>query len=69
MNAVCPGLTATWQGAEAMGARPVTEGAASVLWAATLNDDGPSGELRRDRQPPALVTTSGLPKGHSGLWK
>jgi NAD(P)-dependent dehydrogenase (short-subunit alcohol dehydrogenase family) len=51
VNAVCPGLTATWPGAEAMGARPVTEGAASVLWAATLPDDGPSGELRRDGQP------------------
>jgi NAD(P)-dependent dehydrogenase (short-subunit alcohol dehydrogenase family) len=51
VNAVCPGLTATWPGAEAMGARPVAEGAASVLWAATLADDGPSGELRRDGQP------------------
>jgi NAD(P)-dependent dehydrogenase (short-subunit alcohol dehydrogenase family) len=48
VNAVCPGLTATWPGAEAMGARPVAEGAASVLWAATLPDDGPTGELRRD---------------------
>src|SRR4029450_8880544 len=51
VNAVCPGLTATWPGAEAMGARPVTAGAASVLWAATLPDDGPPGELRRDGQP------------------
>lgn len=48
VNAVCPGLTATWSGAEGMGARPVGEGAASVLWAATLPDDGSSGELRRD---------------------
>jgi NAD(P)-dependent dehydrogenase (short-subunit alcohol dehydrogenase family) len=51
VNAVCPGLTATWPGAEAMGARPVAEGAASVLWAAMLADDGPSGDLRRDGQP------------------
>jgi NAD(P)-dependent dehydrogenase (short-subunit alcohol dehydrogenase family) len=51
VNAVCPGLTATWPGAEAMGARPVTEGAASVLWAATLPDDGPSGEFHRDGRP------------------
>jgi NAD(P)-dependent dehydrogenase (short-subunit alcohol dehydrogenase family) len=51
VNAVCPGLTATWPGAEAIGARPVTEGAASVLWAATLPDGGPSGELRRDGRP------------------
>ena len=51
VNAACPGLTATWPGAGAMGARPVNEGAASVLWAATLPDGGPSGELRRDAQP------------------
>jgi NAD(P)-dependent dehydrogenase (short-subunit alcohol dehydrogenase family) len=51
VNAVCPGLTATWPGAEAMGAHPVADGAASVLWAAALPDDGPSGELRRDGQP------------------
>jgi NAD(P)-dependent dehydrogenase (short-subunit alcohol dehydrogenase family) len=51
VNAVCPGLTATWPGAEGMGARPVTEGAASVLWAATLPDGGPTGELRRDGRP------------------
>ena len=51
VNAVCPGLTATWPGAEHMGARPVADGAASVLWAAALPDDGPSGELRRDGQP------------------
>ena len=35
VNAECPGLTATYPGAEAMGARPVVDGAASVLWAAT----------------------------------
>lgn len=29
VNAVCPGLTATWDGAEEMGARPVPDGAAS----------------------------------------
>ncbi len=51
VNAVCPGLTATWAGAEVMGARPVTEGAASIPWAATLPDDGPRGELRRDGRP------------------
>jgi NAD(P)-dependent dehydrogenase (short-subunit alcohol dehydrogenase family) len=51
VNAVCPGLTATWPGAEAMGARPVEEGAASVVWAATLPDDGPRGGLFRDGRP------------------
>ncbi len=51
INAVCPGLTATWPGAEDMGARPIADGAASVVWAATLPDDGPSGGLFRDGEP------------------
>jgi NAD(P)-dependent dehydrogenase (short-subunit alcohol dehydrogenase family) len=48
VNAVCPGLTATAPGMEAMGARPVAEGAASVVWAAMLADDGPNGGFFRD---------------------
>jgi hypothetical protein len=48
VNAVCPGLTATWPGAEQMGARPVADGARSIVWAATLPDDGPRGGLFRD---------------------
>ena len=51
VNAVDPGLTATAPGMEAMGARPVAEGAASVVWAATLPDDGPHGGFFRDGQP------------------
>jgi NAD(P)-dependent dehydrogenase (short-subunit alcohol dehydrogenase family) len=51
VNAVCPGLTATFPGAESMGARPVADGAASVVWAATLPDDGPRGGLFRDGRP------------------
>lgn len=51
VNAVCPGLTATYPGAEDMGARPVAEGAAGVMWAATLPDDGPRGGLFCDGQP------------------
>lgn len=51
VNAVCPGLTATAPGMEAMGARPVPEGAASVVWAATLPDDGPTGGFFRDGKP------------------
>ena len=47
---VCPGLTATAPGMEAMGARPIPDGAASVVWAATLPDDGPSGGFFRDGQ-------------------
>jgi hypothetical protein len=48
VNAVCPGLTATWPGAEAMGARPIHEGAASVAWGAHVPDDGPRGGFFRD---------------------
>lgn len=48
VNAVCPGFTATFPGAEAMGARPVKDGAASVVWAALLPDDGPTGGFFRD---------------------
>ena len=51
VNAVCPGLTATWPGAEEMGARPIADGAASVVWAAALPDDGPSGGFFRDGRP------------------
>lgn len=51
VNAVDPGLTATAPGMEAMGARPVAEGAASVVWAATLPTDGPTGGFFRDGRP------------------
>jgi NAD(P)-dependent dehydrogenase (short-subunit alcohol dehydrogenase family) len=48
VNAVCPGFTATFEGGEQMGARPVRDGAASVIWAALLADDGPTGGFFRD---------------------
>ncbi len=51
VNAVDPGLTATAPGMEAMGARPVEEGAASIVWAAVLGDDGPTGGFFGDGQP------------------
>ena len=51
VNAVCPGLTATYDGAEAMGARSVQESARSVLWAVMLPDDGPRGGFFRDGRP------------------
>jgi len=51
VNAVCPGFTATFPGGKDMGARPVADGAASVVWAALLADDGPTGGLFRDGQP------------------
>ncbi len=49
VNAICPGWVATNMGG-ARG-RPVAEGAASVLWAVDLPDDGPSGGFFRDGRP------------------
>lgn len=51
VNATCPGLTATFDGAEQMGARPVGAGAESVMWAVRVPDDGPRGGFFRDGQP------------------
>ena len=48
MNSVCPDLTTTVPGMEEMGAHPVPEGAASVVWVTTLPDDGPTGGFFRD---------------------
>ena len=49
VNATCPGWTATDMGGR--GGRPVADGAASILWAAQLNDDGPTGGFFRDGRP------------------
>jgi NAD(P)-dependent dehydrogenase (short-subunit alcohol dehydrogenase family) len=49
VNAVCPGWVATDMGGG--GGRPVDEGAAGIVWAATLDDDGPTGGFFRDRRP------------------
>jgi NAD(P)-dependent dehydrogenase (short-subunit alcohol dehydrogenase family) len=51
INAVDPGLTATWPGAETMGARPIADSVPGIVWAATLPDDGPRGGFFRDGQP------------------
>jgi NAD(P)-dependent dehydrogenase (short-subunit alcohol dehydrogenase family) len=51
VNSVDPGLTATAPGMEEMGARPIPDGVASVVWAATLPDDGPSGGFFRNGEP------------------
>ncbi len=49
VNAVCPGWVATDMGGP--GGRPVAQGAASVLWAVDLPDDGPTGGFFRDGRP------------------
>ncbi|MGC4000567.1 MAG: SDR family NAD(P)-dependent oxidoreductase [Anaeromyxobacter sp.] len=51
VNAVCPGFTATFPGGAQLGARPVAVGAASVVWAAELGPDGPTGGFFRDGKP------------------
>jgi NAD(P)-dependent dehydrogenase (short-subunit alcohol dehydrogenase family) len=46
VNSVCPGWVATDMGGR--GGRLVIDGAKSVVWAATLPDDGPTGGFSRD---------------------
>ncbi len=49
VNSVCPGWVATDMGG--VGGRPVSQGAAGVVWAATLPDGGPTGGFYRDGRP------------------
>jgi NAD(P)-dependent dehydrogenase (short-subunit alcohol dehydrogenase family) len=51
VNSVCPGWVATDMGGA--GGRPVGDGAASVVWAVLLPDDGPTGGFFRDGRPVA----------------
>jgi NAD(P)-dependent dehydrogenase (short-subunit alcohol dehydrogenase family) len=51
VNAVCPGWVATDMGGP--GGRPVEDGAASVVWAVLLGDDGPTGGFFRGGRPVA----------------
>jgi NAD(P)-dependent dehydrogenase (short-subunit alcohol dehydrogenase family) len=50
VNSVCPGRVRTDMGG-ASAPRSVQEGAAGVVWAATLPDDGPTGGFFRDGEP------------------
>jgi NAD(P)-dependent dehydrogenase (short-subunit alcohol dehydrogenase family) len=49
VNSVCPGWVATDMGGP--GGRAVRDGAASVVWAVDLPDDGPTGGFFRDGRP------------------
>jgi len=49
VNSVCPGWVATDMGGA--GGRPIPDGAASIVWAATLPDGGPTGGFFRDGKP------------------
>ncbi|MBA2715172.1 MAG: SDR family NAD(P)-dependent oxidoreductase [Rubrobacteraceae bacterium] len=51
VNAVDPGWTATDMGGH--GGRSIEDGAAGVIWAATLPDDGPTGGFFYDGEPEA----------------
>jgi NAD(P)-dependent dehydrogenase (short-subunit alcohol dehydrogenase family) len=48
VNSVCPGWVDTDMGGP--GGQPVAAGAAGIVWAATLPDDGPTGGFFRDQQ-------------------
>jgi NAD(P)-dependent dehydrogenase (short-subunit alcohol dehydrogenase family) len=50
VNSVCPGWVRTDMGG-ASATRSVEEGADTIVWAATLPDDGPTGGFFRNREP------------------
>jgi NAD(P)-dependent dehydrogenase (short-subunit alcohol dehydrogenase family) len=49
VNAVCPGWVATDMGGA--GGRPISDGAAGIVWAVDLPDDGPTSGFFRDGRP------------------
>jgi len=65
VNAVCPGWVATDMGGP--GGRPVEAGAASVVWAATLPDSGPTGGFFRDGHPPPVVAITARAAWHDHI--
>ena len=51
VNSACPGFVATDMGGQFGAQKPVEDGAAGVVWLATLPDDGPTGGFFRDGKP------------------
>jgi NAD(P)-dependent dehydrogenase (short-subunit alcohol dehydrogenase family) len=54
VNSACPGFVASDMGAQWGATKSVPDGAAGVVWLATLPDDGPTGGFFRDGQPIAF---------------
>lgn len=51
VNSACPGFVKTDMGAPMGAQKPVKDGAAGIVWLATLPDDGPTGGFFRDGAP------------------
>lgn len=54
VNSACPGFVNTDMGGPMGATKPVEDGAAGVVWLATLPDDGPTGGFFRDGQQVAF---------------
>jgi len=54
VNSACPGFVASDMGAQRGARKSVSDGAAGIVWLATLPDDGPTGGFFRDGQPVAF---------------
>lgn len=51
VNSACPGFVDTDMGGPMGATKPVADGAAGIVWLATLPDDGPTGGFFRDGKP------------------
>jgi NAD(P)-dependent dehydrogenase (short-subunit alcohol dehydrogenase family) len=54
VNSACPGFVNTDMGGPMGATKPVEDGAAGIVWLATLPDDGPTGGFFRDGTPVAF---------------
>jgi NAD(P)-dependent dehydrogenase (short-subunit alcohol dehydrogenase family) len=54
VNSACPGFVDTDMGGPMGAKKPVQDGAAGIVWLATLPDDGPTGGFFRDGKPVAF---------------
>ena len=54
VNSACPGFVASDMGAQWGASKSVPDGAAGIVWLATLPDDGPTGGFFRDGKPVAF---------------